>query len=185
MTRRRSLALVVLALIVPSCSGGSTPADTPTPAINATEAALLPVTTGALPEMDFQRFQKLLLQLRGTPVVVNIWGSWCGPCRAEAPHLASAARTYGDRVQFVGVDILDRVDAARSFMREFEIPYPSVFDPTGGIRSGLGFVGQPITIFYDANGKMVSAIPGPSQPSELLQGILRILPPQTSTSPSS
>ena len=85
-------------------------------------------------------------------MLVNIWASWCGPCRDEAPLLASAHETYGDRVRFVGVDILDERDSARAFMREFGWTYPSVYDPTGAIRDGLGLIGQPVMLFYDASG---------------------------------
>src|SRR5438094_202055 len=60
----------------------------------------------ALPQLDPARFRQLLAQLRGKPVVVNIWASWCGPCIAEAPDLAAAAREFQGRVQFLGVDVL-------------------------------------------------------------------------------
>jgi hypothetical protein len=65
------------------------------------------------------------------------------------------ARAYEGRVQFIGIDILDQREPARAFIREFGWPYPSVFDPRGDIRDGLGFVGQPITVVYDAAGKSV------------------------------
>jgi thiol-disulfide isomerase/thioredoxin len=94
-----------------------------------------------------------LAQLRGTPVVVNVWASWCGPCRVEGPHLAALATEYEGRVQFLGVDIQDQLEPARAFVREFGWPYPSVFDPTGVIRDDLGFIGQPITVIFDAQGR--------------------------------
>ncbi|MGH2683413.1 MAG: TlpA family protein disulfide reductase [Actinomycetota bacterium] len=119
----------------------------------ASTAKLLPADPLALPEFDFQRFQALLQELRGTPVVVNIWASWCGPCRIEAPDLARLAREFEGRVQFLGVDILDQRPAAREFITEFGWPYPSVFDPDAEIRDRLGFIGQPITIVYDADGE--------------------------------
>ena len=105
------------------------------------------------PEFTLADYQHALGELRGTPVVVNVWASWCGPCREEAPLLAAAHRTYGDRVRFLGVDVLDESDSARAFMHRYGWSYPSVYDPTGAIRDGLGLLGQPVTLFYDAAGR--------------------------------
>jgi thiol-disulfide isomerase/thioredoxin len=121
----------------------------------APEARLLPKTRLALPEFDLAKFQALLAQLRGTPVVVNIWAAWCPPCRKEAPGLAKVAREFEGEVQFLGVDILDVREDAREFIREFDWPYPHVFDPNGEIRDGLGYLGQPVTIVYDREGRKV------------------------------
>ncbi len=118
----------------------------------APRASLLPENRLELPEFDLLKFQALLRELRGTPVVVNIWGSWCAPCRVEAPDLAEVSREFEERVQFVGVDILDDREAARQFILEFDWPYPSVFDPDGEIRDRLGYIGQPVTIVYDRDG---------------------------------
>lgn len=122
---------------------------------------LLPATATALPSFDLATFQALLVELRGRPALVNIWASWCGPCRDEAPHLRAAHEEYGDRVQFLGVDILDARGDARAFIEEFGWTYPSVFDVTGAIRDGLGLVGQPVTLFYDAEGQLVDTWIGP------------------------
>jgi thiol-disulfide isomerase/thioredoxin len=119
---------------------------------DARPASLLPVDRVELPEFDFASFQALLLELRGTPVVVNIWGSWCPPCQVEAPDLALVSREFEGGVQFLGVDILDDRQAARDFILAFDWPYPSVFDPDGEIRDRLGYIGQPITVIYDRRG---------------------------------
>ncbi len=107
---------------------------------NATTAALLPTHVAELPTFDVQTYQRLLTQLRGTPVVVNVWAAWCGPCRDEAPLLHAGEQTYGDRVQFLGVDIIDSLDGARGFIDEHGLTYPSVFDPSGDIRDSLGMI---------------------------------------------
>jgi thiol-disulfide isomerase/thioredoxin len=120
-----------------------------------TEAPLLPKNRLALPEFDLDRFQSLLAQLRGTPVVVNIWAAWCPPCRVEAPGLTKIARQFEGKVQFLGVDILDNREDARTFILEFDWPYPHVFDPDAKIRDGLGYLGQPVTIIYDREGNVV------------------------------
>lgn len=115
---------------------------------------LLPQDRLELPEFDLSSFRAMLAELRGTPVVVNIWGSWCPPCIVEAPDLAQVSTEFQGRVQFVGIDILDQRQAAREFIRRFDWQYPSVFDPTGAIRDGLGYVGQPVTLIYDRDGEL-------------------------------
>jgi thiol-disulfide isomerase/thioredoxin len=81
-------------------------------------------------------------QSRGQVVVVNIWGSWCGPCRGEAPALEQVAAASAARgVTFLGVDVRDDRDAAADFVRSRGITYPSIFDPPG--RSLLALSGYP------------------------------------------
>ena len=145
-------------------------------AANATTAPLLPRTTDALPDIDPEGFETLLGQLEGTPIIVNFWGSWCAPCREEAPELRAAAERYGDRIQFLGVDILDERTSAAAFIAEMGWAYPSVFDPTGAVRDDLGFTGQPVTLFYDAEGRLVHERQGAIPPDDLAAGIERILP---------
>jgi cytochrome c biogenesis protein CcmG, thiol:disulfide interchange protein DsbE len=142
---RRMTVVVAAGLLLASC--GSAPRT-------AGDRPLLPESRLALPEYDLAQFQSLIEELRGTPVVVNFWGSWCPPCRVEAPNLAEAAREYRGQVQFLGVDILDNRQAARDFILAADWQYPSVFDPEGAIRDGLGYVGQPITLIYDRDGTL-------------------------------
>ncbi len=139
----------------------------------------LPRDRFALPAFNFALFQSLLQDLadKRIPVVVNIWASWCGPCRVESPHLVRAAKRFGTRVQFLGVDIQDERAAARTFIREEGYPYPSVFDATGEIRDSLGYVGQPVTIFYESSGAKVGEWSGAITLSELERRVTQILPP--------
>jgi cytochrome c biogenesis protein CcmG, thiol:disulfide interchange protein DsbE len=147
-------------------------------AVNATTAPLLPTDVFALPEFTVERYQMLLGQLRGTPVVVNMWGSWCPPCRDEAPMLADAHREFGDRIQFLGIDIEDDRAGAIAFIREFDWRFPSIVDPgsSSRFRAELGFLGQPNTLFYDASGTLVRTWQGPLTAEALQNGIRRILP---------
>jgi cytochrome c biogenesis protein CcmG/thiol:disulfide interchange protein DsbE len=166
----------MLLLVAPSCTGGGSHGNTGStdlgpPARNATTTTLLPTHVAALPTFDVKTYQQLLTQLRGTPVVVNVWAAWCGPCKAEAPLLHDASRTYGDRVQFLGVDIVDSLDGARRFIADHGLTYPSVFDPSGAIRDSLGMIGQPVTVFYDADGNVASSYPGQLNQSALNRGI--------------
>ena len=185
------------ALVGAACTGGSTEphttgAHTTEPSIiltspkamNASDAPLVPRSRFALPEFDYGQFQQLLTQLKGTPVVVNIWASWCGPCREEAPLLRDAAGRFGSRVQFIGVDIGDQRDAAQQTIRDFGWPYPSVFDPNEDVRHGLGLLGQPDTLFFDRDGNPVtftyrgteySAFSGAIPSQEALDSVIRQL----------
>jgi thiol-disulfide isomerase/thioredoxin len=144
----RLLVGAVLVLLA-ACGRTSTPAPE---GLDARTTPLLPEDRLELPAFDFEAFQALLLELRGTPVVVNIWGSWCPPCQVEAPDLARVSSEFEGRVQFVGVDILDSRASARDFILAFDWAYPSVFDPEGEIRDRLGYIGQPITVVYDRRG---------------------------------
>ncbi|MDQ3991899.1 MAG: TlpA family protein disulfide reductase [Actinomycetota bacterium] len=108
-----------------------------------------------MPEAGFDHYQAVLAELRGTPVLVNFWASWCGPCREEAPVLSAMARELEGEVQFLGVVMRDNRGGAEDFVREFDLPYPSLFDSGDQIRTRLGYLGQPITVLYDAEGELV------------------------------
>ncbi len=151
--------LLLAALLSAACTAKATSA--PPASGSPGGGSLLPKSPTELPTFDPARFKELLAQLRGKPVVVNIWASWCGPCRVEAPELAKAARRFAGRAQFVGVDVLDQRGPAQSFIRTYGWPYPSVFDPTGAIRNDLGFVGVPVSVFFDRSGHRAYVWSGP------------------------
>jgi cytochrome c biogenesis protein CcmG, thiol:disulfide interchange protein DsbE len=180
VTARRLALSLVAALVAGACASdppGAPPEpgfEPSVPARNATEAPLLPRYADALPAADPATFATLLEQLRGAPVVVNVWGSWCPPCRDEMPRLVRAHREHGDRIQFVGIDILDSRSEARTFIDEFGIEFPSVFDVDDAIKPSLGQFGQPVTIFYDRQGEQVRAWAGPIS-DERLRSYLRAI----------
>jgi thiol-disulfide isomerase/thioredoxin len=144
---------------------------------NAVSAPLLPAGPCDLPTFDHARFQELLGQLHGTPVVVNVWGSLCGPCIYEAPQLASVARRYEGRVQFVGVDTNDLRPLARGFILKHGYPYPSVFDPDKSVLNGLNLRGPPDTLIFDGSGKRVFLMPGPITETILLRELAKVVRP--------
>jgi cytochrome c biogenesis protein CcmG/thiol:disulfide interchange protein DsbE len=91
----------------------------------------------------------------GKPVVVNFWASWCGPCADEAPVLQDAARRYGDRVTFVGVDVQDLDTDAQAFIRKYGITYPNGSGNAGPISVQYGMRGVPETYFIAPDGRLI------------------------------
>jgi cytochrome c biogenesis protein CcmG/thiol:disulfide interchange protein DsbE len=96
-----------------------------------------------------------MLEISDQPLVVNVWASWCGPCRSEAPLLRQAHERYGDRIRFVGIDVQDAQGPALDFLSEFEITYDNFFDPDGAIPASLGGFGVPLTYSFAAGGEQV------------------------------
>jgi thiol-disulfide isomerase/thioredoxin len=110
---------------------------------------------------------------RGSVVVMNFWGSWCTPCREEAPGLGALARHFtGAGVRFIGVDIRDDPASAEAFMRTFRIGYPSLNDPNDMVA--LDFTGTvppsgiPTTLVIDRSGRIAARIVGPASYSGLM-----------------
>jgi cytochrome c biogenesis protein CcmG/thiol:disulfide interchange protein DsbE len=99
-------------------------------------------------------FDQRLEALTGTPVVVNDWASWCGPCRFEFPFLQSQASKHAKDVAFLGVDSDDSSGSAKTFLGELPLPYPSYSDPEKSIREELHGIGYPATVFYDRAGNV-------------------------------
>jgi cytochrome c-type biogenesis protein CcmF len=122
---------------------------------------LLPTDPTDIPDFDLARFRRLMADLRGTPVLVYAWASWCGPCYREADQVAAIARALDGRVQSLGLNIQDHPTPACEFVRRFGWTFPSVADPRKEVLRGLGFIAPPVTVLYDAEGVEVSVWSGP------------------------
>jgi cytochrome c biogenesis protein CcmG/thiol:disulfide interchange protein DsbE len=145
---RSFVAVFAVVITTASCAGGDAigvfnitgrPASVPAAQLTATSAA---------------EFQRILVGLRGKPVLVNIWASWCVPCRAEAPILRRAAQETTGEVVFLGVDAKDGSTEGQAFLDEFSIRYPNLADEAGAIPQLVGMRGYPTTIAIDRTGKV-------------------------------
>ncbi|HVA60727.1 MAG TPA: TlpA disulfide reductase family protein [Mycobacteriales bacterium] len=158
-------------LAVAACGTAAAPGPTTGPAVAAADLARCPPATssgsiaGGLPALSLRCLGVGpgvdLAGLRGTPTVLNLWASWCGPCQAEVPVLESVYRDAGSRLRVLGVDVMDGGGAALSFAAAAGMTYPSVVDPGGESLHRLGLIGLPDTAFVTAAGRLVDIHVGP------------------------
>jgi len=123
--------------------------------------------SGATKALDAQ-----LRALRGKPVVVNLWASWCDPCRFELPFFQRQALERAARVAFLGVNVDDSATSAGAMAAEYPMPYPSFEDPDRKIAGRFGAIGLPVTVFYDATGKRQMVHQGVYASEDLLSGAI-------------
>ncbi|MFN2470461.1 MAG: TlpA family protein disulfide reductase [Gaiellaceae bacterium] len=112
-----------------------------------------------------------IAELRGRPVVLNFWASWCIPCRREAPLLNESARRHARRVAFVGMDVQDFPSDARRFLRKYGVDYVSLRDGAGGTFEDYGLLALPETFYVDARGRVVAHTIGELSREQLEQGV--------------
>lgn len=110
---------------------------------------------GALPVTNAVDFEQLLADSE-SPMVVNLWASWCIPCRSEAPLFTEAHRQLGDEVRFIGVATQDNQVDAEAFVAEFSMTFENYFDRNGEVKGWIGSLGLPTTFFVASGGEVVS-----------------------------
>lgn len=121
-----------------------------------------------------EAYEKRLAELHGYPVVANVWGSWCGPCRTEFPALQEASARFGKRVAFLGVDYRDDSELAAKFLAEAPVPYPSYVDDDEKIAESMGAGGGlPNTAYYDREGNLCFLKIGQYEDTESLEADVR------------
>jgi cytochrome c biogenesis protein CcmG, thiol:disulfide interchange protein DsbE len=182
MRRRITLALVLAAGLATAASvagcgssgeGGEHPdygtalegAPAPLAALYGEADQLLPGGKDAL--------EKRVASL-GYPVVVNIWASWCGPCRYEFPAYQQVSAKFGKRVGFLGVNSEDSESDAGEFLEEDPVPYPSYYDPHHEFAASLKMGGLPNTVIFDRKGEVVYEKRGQyAHPEEELEAAIK------------
>jgi cytochrome c biogenesis protein CcmG/thiol:disulfide interchange protein DsbE len=103
-----------------------------------------------------------LSDLRGRPVLINFWASWCGPCRAEMPHIKAAYETHsGDGLIVLGIDQLESPPQVARFVEEFDLTFPILLDRDGKVSEAYQARALPTSFFVDANGIIRDAFTGP------------------------
>lgn len=175
------LLLVVTLAVLAGCSGRGTEGSTGGYVSGSRFVSLVPVDerekAPVLEGEDLEGETISSADFAGKTLVVNVWGSWCPPCRKEAPVLQGVAEQYADQgVQFLGLNVRDQTAAARAFEKRIGTTYPSIVDTDG--RQQLGFADSlpsqaiPTTWVIDAEGRVAARIIDPDLRASTLSGVI-------------
>ncbi len=156
----RRLTVIAAVLMVGIWVGWTALAEPELPDFEASGDPLELPDQGSFPAVTTDEFEGILVGLRGQPVVVNIWASWCAPCRTEMPLLQDAADSYPGEAVILGVASNDDPGEAKRFIEELGLTYPNVFDASGEIRVALGLIAYPTTYVFGVDGTLVARVNG-------------------------
>ena len=125
--------------------------------------------------LDWEGNESTLWEMRGKPVILNFWASWCGPCKSEMPAFEDAYQTYGDQIHFMMVNLTDgsqeTVESASTFISQSGYSFPVYYDTDMDAAATYGVNSVPITFFIDSSGAIVAYGSGALTAENLEQGI--------------
>lgn len=143
----------------------------------ASACASAEVDTSGVPYLETVTVEEFASKLEslGRPAIVNVWASWCIPCRSEAPLLTAAHLEYGGEIEFIGVNVRDSQTHAKEFIAEFGVEFDSYFDSGRAIPNHYAGIGTPITFFFAPGGELLSTHNGVIDDHALALGIDELL----------
>ena len=156
----RRLLVIAAVVVVGVWVGWTALAEPELPDFVASGDPLELPAQGSFPAVSTEEIEGILVGLRGQPVVVNIWASWCAPCRTEMPLLQDAANTYAGEAVILGVASNDDPGEAKRFLDDLGLTYPNVFDASGEIRVALGLTAYPTTYVFGIDGTLRARVNG-------------------------
>ena len=153
--RRRGWWLLAGVVLVAAVAGVALATDDSLSKVPGTLRLSGEAKTFSLDDVRAGRPAVALEALRGKPVVLNFFGSWCGPCVREMPALQAMSERYKGRVQFVGVTFNDGREAAKGVLERTGVTYPAAFDPKSDLAYDYGVRVMPTTVFIGPDGNLV------------------------------
>ena len=186
-----ALAVGLVAALVAGCTGdpGDPTGSGGSAAAGSARAALLPgcpaqgvqsTSATALPDLQLPCLGAVdgapglpLRRLTGRPTVLNLWASWCAPCRQELPALSRLSRDAGSRLRVIGIASQDRPGDATAFAADAGLPFPSLQDPTGDLGRALRRRGLPLTVLLAADGSVMEVYQGRPLTDATLRALVR------------
>jgi cytochrome c biogenesis protein CcmG, thiol:disulfide interchange protein DsbE len=179
--RRAAAVLGIAALALVGCTGDDEPSIATPPASSGTAVACFAGSAATGPDLlpDLRlpcldgRGEVSLRALAGTPTVVNLWASWCGPCKDELPAFSRLSADAGGKLRVLGVASAEGPRAASTYAADASLPFPSLLDEDGALGRGLGRRGLPVTVLVDQDGRVREVYQGAPLTDETLRALVR------------